>query len=188
MHGLRDVAVVHNGRDALPAGRGRRERAVLTAGRLWDDGKDAPLLDRVAPRLSAPVRAAGPSAGPGGAEVRLRHVRLLGPLDEAGIADALAGATVFASPARYEPFGLAVLEAAQAGLALVLSDIPTFRELWDGAALFAPPGDDAAWLSALERALADPAPWAARAGARAVRYSTAAMVAGTLRLLARVAA
>ena len=46
--------------------------------------------------------------------------------------------------ARYEPFGLAVLEAAQAGCALVLSDIPTFRELWNGAAQFVPPGDDAA--------------------------------------------
>jgi glycosyltransferase involved in cell wall biosynthesis len=38
--------------------------------------------------------------------------------------------------ARYEPFGLAVLEAAQAGCAVVLSDIPTFRELWDCAAVF----------------------------------------------------
>jgi len=40
------------------------------------------------------------------------------------------------SPALYEPFGLSVLEAASAGCALLLSDIPTFRELWDGAAIF----------------------------------------------------
>jgi hypothetical protein len=38
-----------------------------------------------------------------------------------------------------EPFGLAVLEAAQAGCPLVLSDLPGFRELWDGAALFRRP-------------------------------------------------
>ena len=48
-------------------------------------------------------------------------------------------ASIFVSPARYEPFGLTVLEAARAGCALVLSDIPTFRELWSGAALFVDP-------------------------------------------------
>ena len=41
------------------------------------------------------------------------------------------------SPSRYEPFGLAALEAAGAEAALVLSEIPTYRELWEGAALFA---------------------------------------------------
>ena len=51
----------------------------------------------------------------------------------------MARTAVFVSPALYEPFGLAVLEAAQAGCALVLSDIPTFRELWDGVALFVAP-------------------------------------------------
>ncbi len=187
-HGLGAVTVVHNGRDALPPGQGPRASAVLTAGRLWDDGKDAALLDRVAPRLSAPVRAAGPAAGPGGAFARLPNLVLTGALGPAGMADALAAATVFASPARYEPFGLAVLEAAQAGLALVLADIPTFRELWDGAALFAPVGDDAAWCAALEQALADPAPWAALARHRAARYSVAAMVDGTATLLAGVLA
>jgi glycosyltransferase involved in cell wall biosynthesis len=59
-------------------------------------------------------------------------------------------ASIFVSPALYEPFGLSVLEAASAGCALVLSDIPTFRELWDGAALFVDPQDDVA----LHRALA----------------------------------
>ncbi len=48
---------------------------------------------------------------------------------------------IFVSTSLYEPFGLAVLEAAQAGCPLVLSDIATFRELWDGAAIFFPPGD-----------------------------------------------
>ena len=62
---------------------------------------------------------------------------LLGALDERR-SERLAWRSGRSSPrtALYEPFGLAVLEAAQAGCALVLSDIPTFRELWDGAALF----------------------------------------------------
>jgi glycosyltransferase involved in cell wall biosynthesis len=50
-------------------------------------------------------------------------------------------AALFVSPALYEPFGLSVLEAAGRGNALALADIPTFRELWDGAALFFPPRD-----------------------------------------------
>ena len=130
---------------------------MLTAGRLWDDGKGAALLDRIAPRLSAPIRAAGPTSGPG-TQAHLPHLALLGALDEPALAAAYAAATVFASPAHYEPFGLAVLEAAQAGMALVLSDIPTFRELWDGVATFVPANDEASWLDALEGALDDPHP------------------------------
>ena len=181
-HGLAGITVIHNGRRPLPAGRTERDRAVLSAGRLWDEGKGAALLDRVAARLSAPVRAAGPVAGPG-TRVDLANTVLLGTLNEPALAAAYAGATVFAAPARYEPFGLAVLEAAQAGMALVLSDIPTFRELWDGAALFVPPGDEDAWVAALEAALAHPVP----ATAHAARYTVPAMVAGTDALLCRMA-
>ena len=183
-HGLGAVTVIHNGRDALPAPHCERDRAILTAGRLWDDGKDAALLDRIAPRLSAPIRAAGPVAGPGTC-ARLPNLQLLGTLDEPGLATAYASARVFASPALYEPFGLAVLEAAQAGMALVLSDIPTFRELWDGVARFVPAGDDDAWAAALEAALDEPPP---DASAHAARYTARAMVEETAALLARMAA
>jgi glycosyltransferase involved in cell wall biosynthesis len=48
----------------------------------------------------------------------------------------MAKAGIFVSPSIYEPFGLAALEAATSGTPLVLADIPTYRELWDGAALF----------------------------------------------------
>ncbi len=86
---------------------------------------------------------------------------------------------MFASPSRYEPFGLAVLEAAQAGQALVLADIPTFRELWDGAALFA---SDDGFAAALRRALDDPARLAAAARKRAGRYTAEVMAERTLAL------
>ncbi len=52
-------------------------------------------------------------------------------------------------PARYEPFGLAVLEAALSGCALVLGDLESLRERWDGAAVFVPPWDDDALLDAI---------------------------------------
>ena len=58
-------------------------------------------------------------------------------------------AAIFAAPARYEPFGLGILEAAASGCALVLGDIPSLRENWDGAALFVPPDDAVAWRTTL---------------------------------------
>ncbi|WP_243688744.1 glycosyltransferase [Geotalea toluenoxydans] len=53
-------------------------------------------------------------------------------------------------PARYEPFGLTVLEAALSGCALVLGDIPSLRELWEGAAVFVPPDDANALADVLQ--------------------------------------
>jgi glycosyltransferase involved in cell wall biosynthesis len=138
----RPPEVVRNGRAAVAPAEGMAPFA-FTAGRLWDEGKDLATLDRAAARLDMPVLAAGPLCGPHGGSVTLPHLTRLGMLDGAAVAAWLARGPVFVSAARYEPFGLAVLEAAQAGCALVLSDIPTFRELWNGAARFVAPGDDA---------------------------------------------
>ncbi|MGI3776283.1 MAG: glycosyltransferase family 4 protein [Janthinobacterium lividum] len=178
VHGCGPVAVVRNGRRPLPPGRGPRRPGVLTVGRLWDEAKGAGVLDAAAGGLGAPVRAAGAVRGPHGAAFRPEHLQVLGVLDEAGLAEAMAGASVFASAARYEPFGLSVLEAAQAGMALVLSDIPSFRELWDGAALFVAPGDAGGFAEAMRRALGAPEGLAAAAGERAGRYGVAQMAAG----------
>jgi glycosyltransferase involved in cell wall biosynthesis len=180
-------AVVHNGRGTLPAEpiTLRGEPFVFTAGRLWDEGKNLAALDRAAARLCAPVLAAGPLEGPNGACIRLSHVRPLGRLSGPEIAGYLAPAPVFASVAHYEPFGLAALEAAQAGCALVLSDIPTFRELWDGAAIFAPPDDDAVLTAALQRLLHDSVArqtLGAAARERSARYTVEAMTAGMLNI------
>lgn len=188
-HGLADPPrVVHNGRRRPPPRpTSPRRDLVLTAGRLWDEAKDAATLDRAAGLLHIPVLAAGPTRGPNGMRLATRHVRLLGTLDAASLREQLAETAIFVSCARYEPFGLAVLEAAQAGCALVLADIPGFRELWQGAAAFFPPGDAPALAETLRRlrqvaperqALAD----AARA--RANHYSLEAMTSGTLRLYA----
>ncbi len=134
--------VIHNGRSKPGLARhGARDIPVLTAGRLWDEGKNVAALDRAAEHLPFKICAAGPLTGPNGASVEFDRLDWLGILDAAGLQDMMARTAVFVSPALYEPFGLAVLEAAQAGCALVLSDIPTFRELWDGAALFVAPGD-----------------------------------------------
>ena len=152
----RPPIVVHNGR--APAGVDAQPMRdfAFTAGRLWDRGKDAATLDAAAARLSVPFEAAGPVTGPGGDGVRLAHLDLLGTLGDAAVAARLAARPVFVSAARYEPFGLAVLEAAQAGCALVLSDIPTFRELWGDVATFVAPGDEQGFAVAVEALIADP--------------------------------
>ncbi len=149
---------------------------MLTAGRLWDEGKNLAVLDRAAARLPVAVEAAGPLEGPNGARIALHHTVALGTLDAAALRAKLAERPVFASTALYEPFGLSVLEAAQAGCALVLSDIPTFRELWGDAALFVPPHDDRAVAAAVLRLLGDRADRAERAAlsrARAARFTVA---------------
>ena len=65
------------------------------------------------------------------------------------MAERLGATAIYAAPARYEPFGLGILEAAASGCALVLGDIPSLRENWDGAALFVPPNDVGAWRTTL---------------------------------------
>jgi len=182
-YGVR-VEAVHNGRAPAPARSATgRDAVVLTSGRLWDEGKNVAGLDRAAARMVRPVRAAGPLTGPGGAGVALAHAVPLGRLDAAALREELDRASVFASLALYEPFGLGVLEAAQAGCALVLSDIPSFRELWHGAATFAPVDDAAALARTLDDLLAAPDATESlgrAAAARAARFTPEAMADGVL--------
>jgi glycosyltransferase involved in cell wall biosynthesis len=130
--------------------------------------------------------------GPNGARIALRHARALGTLGEAELSAWLARGPVFVSLARYEPFGLAVLEAAQAGCALVLSDIPSFRELWEGAAEFLPcDATDTAIADSIRRVLRgrerrDALRAAARKRSR--RYGVEAMTEGMLRVYAQAMA
>jgi glycogen(starch) synthase len=176
--------VIPNGRTVPPRGHQSKGSGkfpqILTAGRLWDPAKNAVALGRVATRLPWPILAAGPMARDlGPIEPGLRGLVGLGTLDASAMADAYRRAAIYALPARYEPFGLSVLEAALAGCALVLGDIPTLRELWAGAAIFVPPGDDDALAGALQGLIADGdrrAEMARRAAVRARHYRADLMV------------
>ena len=176
-------SVVHNGRRAETTGLAAPRSGAVTTGRLWDDGKNVATLDRAAARLSTPLTAFGPVRGPHGEHRGLDHASATGRLPAEAVRRELRSASVFVSASLYEPFGLGVLEAAQAGCALVLSDIPTFRELWDGAALFAPPTDDAAFAEAIQTLIDDGAQRERLVGAsrqRASRFSVESMTAGVL--------
>ncbi len=184
--------VVPNGRDAPPASADAQPApSVLTAGRLWDEGKNLAVIDRAAARLPVAVEAAGSLVGPNGARMALHHTVALGTLDSAALRSKLAERPIFTSTSLYEPFGLSVLEAAQAGCALVLSDIPTFRELWGGAALFVAPHDDRALAAAILRLLGDRGYRAERAALsleRTKRYTVDAMADATLKAYAAAVA
>jgi glycosyltransferase involved in cell wall biosynthesis len=142
--------VILNGGEPLPQDTREKEPFVLTAGRVWDEAKNVDALDRVAGALPWPVYVAGEATSPDGRRRALRGARALGPLDRPALGQWMSRAAIYALPARYEPFGLTVLEAALAGCALVLGDIPSLRELWDGAALFVPSSDDGALVRAIE--------------------------------------
>lgn len=161
-----------------------RERRVLAAGRLWDEAKGLDALDAAAADIAWPVAVAGAAGGR-----QASHAELLGPLPRDELRALMGRSAIFAHPARYEPFGLVVLEAALAGCALVLGDIDSLRELWDGAAVFVEPGDAAALRDACDRLSADDelrGILAGRAGERAWRYDGATMAHAYVRLYDRL--
>jgi glycosyltransferase involved in cell wall biosynthesis len=145
---LQDSDVIHNFSSASPC-FAEKEPVIFACGRFWDPAKNLELLDRVAGLTLWPVRVAGSRWSPEGIEQNCSHLELLGQLPRAEVLRQLSRAAIFAHPARYEPFGLAVLEAASSGCALVLADIPPLRELWQGSAIFVAPDDAKEWTACL---------------------------------------
>lgn len=199
----RPVDVIANGCDAsVVLASSVKEEVVVSAGRLWDEAKNLRALLAAAPRMTWALRIAGdtaprqeegpssemPRAGSAGLSVS-PTVELCGRLPHAELRALLARAAIYALPARYEPFGLSVLEAAQASCALVLGDIPSLRENWDEAALFVPPNDSDALARAVNALAGDPE-LRGRLGAlayqRAQRFSAARMHAEYLAMYGRL--
>lgn len=177
LYGVQGI-VLPNGRDPAPFRPAAKRPFVLAAGRFWDEAKNLAALQAVAPLIDWPVCAAGACTAPDGTRVQPRGVHALGVLSAHELARQMAQASIFALPARYEPFGLSALEAGLAGCALVLGDIPSLREVWGPAACYVPPDDHDALAATLQRLIARPAErarLAAAAQARARRFHPAAM-------------
>jgi glycosyltransferase involved in cell wall biosynthesis len=175
--------VIPNGSSALggvpepPA----REPVVFSAGRLWDEAKNIGALCCAASDLSWRTFIAGDVKGPAGAFTASGAVCCLGRLDAGELAKWYRRAGIYALPARYEPFGLSVVEAAAAGCALVLGDIRTLREVWSGAAVFVPPDNRRALVRSIEGLIHDDqqrGALAALARERAARFTVPAMTGG----------
>lgn len=176
----RDGVVIRNGLPDAAVGPAAKQPFILAAGRLWDEAKDLSALAAIAAELPWPSRIAGPVCGPGTAAEQIAEERVayVGALAHGELLAEMSRASIFVAPARYEPFGLSVLEAAASGCALVLSDLPSFRELWGDAAYFVAPCDRQALCSALHGLCGNHMrrnSLQAAARARAQLYSLAAM-------------
>src|SRR5262249_45757984 len=133
--------VIRNGIEALPRAS-RKEHFILAAGRLWDEAKNIAALARIASSLEWPMKLVGAVSQENDGAPAAERVEYLGRPSRPHLLSLMSRASMYASPSFYEPFGLSVLEAAGSGCALVLSDIPSHRELWRGAALFLDPRND----------------------------------------------
>lgn len=174
--------VIHNGiYDDMASGNvssGQRLPIVFACGRPWDAAKNMSVLDEAAREWPWDVVLAGDLTGPDGSRFASSSLRMLGALSGDEVASWLQRASIFVHPALYEPFGLAVAEAAASGCALVLADIPTLRELWDGTAHFFDPRDARELSATVSALIADPVrrrELGVAARERATRYTAQAM-------------
>jgi glycogen(starch) synthase len=146
--------VIHNGRTPELFERRKKDDLVLSVGRIWDQAKHVSLL--LSAETSARVCIVGWEQEPGRESketlsIARPNVELLGQKSQDELQALFADAAIYAATSRYEPFGLAPLEAALSGCALVMSDNPVFHELWGDAAVYFRKDD----ASDLARAIAD---------------------------------
>jgi len=177
---LNKGTVIPHGRDPAFFKPQTKEPFVFASGRLCDPTKNLGILKSVAPKISWPICIAGDHQQPSDKTVDDRNIQIhmLGLLNVSQFAQHLARASIFVLPAKYDPFGFTPLEAALAGCAMVLSDIPTLRETWDKSALFVEPHDSDAVASAINTLIDDPEilqHYADRASLTAMEFSSQSM-------------
>ena len=161
---LNHIQVIYNG--LYPTDYSVREKkdVVFGMGRIWDEGKNYRIAEETVSELAWPVVLAGHSPDPWKSALQgnkepeaagANRITYTGVLNKEEVVRQLGEASIFILPSRYEPFGLSALEAGLSRCALVLSDIPTLREIWQEAALYAPPDDAAMWAEQINRLIAD---------------------------------
>jgi glycogen(starch) synthase len=133
----RTATVIYNGRSpVLFNPHMSKEDGIVSVGRLWDSGKQVSLL--LHGKTSMPITIAGTEQHPDevfreGSPFELvdrQRVHMLGTRTEGQLRHLFGRASIYAATSRYEPFGLAPLEAALSRCALVVNDIPSLREIW----------------------------------------------------------
>ncbi len=181
--------VIANGRTLTPLTLPPpRQLQAVSVGRLWDQAKNLSLLTAIEPPmrlLVAGEREHEHSAAP----AQLGQTTLLGLLTEAELLTLFHASSIYLAPSIYEPFGLAPLEAALCGCAVLANDLPSLREVWGEAALYF---TDSNSLAAILRHLAASPEALARAQQaahrRALHLSAARMTDAYLDLYTELAA
>jgi len=116
-----------------------KQPQAAIAGRLWDESKMAAVAVRAVEGLPVRLALAGPTVGPSGETAplpSLPNTRYLGNLSWEDTRQLLAQSRFYLATSSYEPFGLAALEAALSGCALLAADTPFYREVWGDAAVY----------------------------------------------------
>ena len=167
------------------------EKFVFSAGDIWHEGWNASTMDKIAGSLTVPMYCSGEPRSLSGSTVQLKNLRCLGQIDSQNKDVVLGQASVFISAATYDPVGIHVLDAARAGAALVLSDLPGYREFWEGAAVFVNPRNADDFVGAAESLLGN-SQWRAEMALNALdrsrEYGTERMLQGLLHVYAAVLA
>ncbi|MBV9175150.1 MAG: glycosyltransferase family 4 protein [Chloroflexi bacterium] len=165
------IEVVYNGWPPPPSASTARQRLTLLAGRAWDAAKNIGLAAQAA---CGDVYLAGDTRHPDGGQAGVPEpLQPLGFLQRAELEEWLRRAAIYLSPAKYDPFGFLPLQAALHGCALLLSDIPSYREVWGDAAVFFRSGDADDLRRQWQRLLDEPSAMAMRARERALAHYTA---------------
>jgi glycogen synthase len=153
----RRAQVIFNGRTpTLFNPHIEKDDYILSVGRLWDGGKQVALLTQIDPPapifiVGAEEHADAALRGQSALDEAAQRVHLKGPQSEAQLRHWYGRAAVYAATSRYEPFGLAPLEAAFSRCAIVANDIPSFREIWGETVCYFHANDPASLQQQLER-------------------------------------
>ncbi|WP_223816149.1 glycosyltransferase family 4 protein [Adhaeribacter rhizoryzae] len=148
--------IIYNGQDTAKFKYAHKEPFVFSMGRVWDEAKNISLLAQVGAELDWPVYIAGEARHPvTGETLELPNVHFLGILSESEIINWLSRAAIFCLPVKYEPFGLAILEAALSGCALVVGNIASQREIWGKAATYVNPNNAGELATAVTKLIQD---------------------------------
>jgi len=153
------VRVIPNGVLEVPVlDTGGARIDALMAGRLWDPAKNlATYSEAVAGLTEGRFLAIGPRSAdepprPADYDGNLEYT---GPLSNSEVWATLRRTQLLVAPARYEPFGLVAVEAAMSGCCLLLSDIPSYRAIWEDTAAYFPATDALALRRTITSLLAD---------------------------------
>lgn len=159
---LERATVIYNGRSqSLFNPHVTKEDYVMSVGRLWDSGKQVSLLAQAELPLNVVIAGSEEPPERTGAAARIggeRRAKLTfqGKQNEIQLRLLYSRAAIYAATSRYEPFGLAPLEAALSRCAIVANDIPSFRELWGDSVLYFRHNDAGSLAEEVSRLHADP--------------------------------
>lgn len=127
--------LIRNGRNLDPPESRQRTVQAVTVGRLWDEAKNIEMLREV--KAPIPIYVAGErQCGSSVAPRPVGRAVLLGAIPQSSLLALLARSSIYIATSIYEPFGIAPLEAALCGCAVVANDIPSLREVWGDDALY----------------------------------------------------